>query len=222
MSSERDNTPRTSDELIDLLRRQGVANERVLLAIAATPRDRFISDEQREEAWHNKPLPIGANQTISQPSVVALMTDALRLRGNEHVLEIGTGSGYQAAVLSRLAADVVSVERQVSLAESARAVLARLGIKNVNIVIGDGSQGWPAEEPYDRIIVTAASPTVPQPLLGQLIDDGGLLVIPVGTPDEQELVLIERTGARYTRHALGPVRFVPLVGKFGWEIEGSG
>jgi protein-L-isoaspartate(D-aspartate) O-methyltransferase len=147
------------------------------------------------------------------------MTEALALTGTEHVLEIGTGSGYQAAILSRLAADVISVERQISLAESARDRLATLGAKNVRVVIGDGSLGWSAEEPYDRIIVTAASPTVPQPLLAQLNDKHGLLVIPVGTPDEQELVLVERTGTHYTRKALGPVRFVPLVGKHGWEID---
>jgi protein-L-isoaspartate(D-aspartate) O-methyltransferase len=220
MPTDRDSTPSTSAELIELLRRQGIANERVLQAIAATPRDRFVPPELLPEAWHNKPLPIGLEQTISQPSVVALMTDALDLSGNEHVLEIGTGSGYQAAVLSHLAADIVTVERQISLAESARERLAALGIRNVRVVIGDGSQGWTTEEPYDRIIVTAASPSLPQPLLAQLNDDGGRLVIPVGTPDEQELVFIERRGPTYARHPLGPVRFVPLVGKFGWEIDG--
>ncbi len=164
------------------------------------------------------PLPIGAGQTISQPLIVGLMTQALALRGSERVLEIGTGSGYQAAVLSRLAAHVVSVERLAPLAERARRILARLGYHNVEVHVGNGSLGWPQGAPYDAIIVTAGAPHVPPALLGQLAD-GGRLVIPVGSRTMQDLLLVTRAGATTHTQNLGPVRFVPLIGEQGWPDE---
>lgn len=204
--------------LLAELRREGVHDERVLEAIRAVPREAFIPPEHREQAYCNVPLPIGAGQTISQPLIIGLMTQALALRGSERVLEIGTGSGYQAAVLSRLAAHVVSVERLAPLAERARRILARLGYHNVEVHVGNGSLGWPQGAPYDAIIVTAGAPHVPPALLGQLAD-GGRLVIPVGSRTMQDLLLVTRAGATTHTQNLGPVRFVPLIGEQGWPDE---
>ena len=201
------------------LRRQGICDERVLAAIGRVPRDRFVPEAERGEAWANVALPIGAGQTISQPFVVALMTEALALRGPERVLEVGTGSGYQTAILAELAAEVVSVERHPELATEAEPTLRQLGYHNVAIHVGDGTTGWPDAAPYDRIIVTAAGPRVPPPLLAQLHEDGGRLVIPVGEPDDQQLVVVERQGDRTRERRLGPVRFVPLIGRAGWAAR---
>jgi protein-L-isoaspartate(D-aspartate) O-methyltransferase len=193
------------DGLLAELRRQ-IRDERVLDAIAAVPRDRFVPPERRDEAWENKPLPIGGGQTISQPLVVARMCELLALRGTETVLDVGTGSGYHAAVLARLARRVISIERLPDLAERARAVLGDA----VEVVVGDGARGHAAGAPYDAINVAAASAAgVPQALEAQLAD-GGRLVLPVADAG-QRLVLVTRAGNRLVREALEEVRFVPLV-----------
>ena len=202
--------------LLTVLRGQGIRDERVLAAMSRVPRERFVTEHLRDRAWENHALPIGADQTISQPFVVALMTEALGLRGHERVLEIGTGSGYQTALLADLAAEVVSIERHAVLAASATALLAELGYGNVTVHVGDGSLGWPSGAPYARIIVTAAAPGVPAPLVAQLNPNGGRLVLPVGTETDQELLAVIRDGERITEQSLGPVRFVPLIGQAGW------
>ncbi len=204
--------------LVAELRREGVHDERVLAAIGAVPREEFVPPEHRPLAYRNAPLPIGAGQTISQPLVVGLMTQALALTGTERVLEVGTGSGYQAAVLSRLAAEIISVERFPELAERARAVLARLGCANVTVHVSNGSLGWPAGAPYGAIMVTAGAPEVPEALVAQL-GAGSRLVIPVGDRASQELVLVTRQDAATRTQRLGPVRFVPLVGEEGWPPD---
>ena len=205
--------------LLAELRRQGIRDERVLGALGRVPRDRFVPEEHRAEAWANAALPIGAGQTISQPFVVALMTEALALRGPERVLEIGTGSGYQTAILAELAAEVVSVERHAELAAGAERLLRELGYRNVAVHVGDGTTGWADAAPYDRIIVTAAGPRVPPPLLAQLRADGGRMVIPVGEPHDQHLVAVDRDGDQTRETTLGPVRFVPLIGRAGWAAR---
>ena len=192
-----------------------VKDPRVLEAVARVPRDQFVPEELRLFAYENRPLPIGYGQTISQPLIVALMTEALLLTGGEKVLEVGCGSGYQAALLSLLAAEVITVERIAPLAERAARTLAELGYANVHVNVAGETLGWPQDAPYDAIIVTAASPEVPRELLDQLAR-GGRLVIPVGGRDLQELVRIVKTPEGALRHNLGPCRFVPLVGKGAW------
>lgn len=192
-----------------------ISDRRVLEAMAQVPRERFVPEELRPFAYDNRPLSIGYGQTISQPLIVAMMTQALQLIGSERVLEVGTGSGYQAAVLSLLAMEVVTVERVAPLAERAAAVLAELGYHNVEVRIAGEVLGWPEAGPYDGIIVTAAAPEVPRELLEQLAL-GGRLVIPVGSRDLQELVRITKTPQGAIRHNLGPCRFVPLVGRSAW------
>jgi protein-L-isoaspartate(D-aspartate) O-methyltransferase len=211
---------RDAGELILELRRHGVHDERLLATLARVPRDRFVPPEFRADAWANAALPIGAGQTISQPFVVAMMTASLALRRGHRVLEIGTGSGYQTAILCELVGQngqVVSIERHAGLAAAAAARLAGLGYRNAEIRVGDGSLGWPESAPYDRIMVTAAGPNVPAALFEQLAPDGGRLVMPIGRHDDaQELLLIERRGVELRRRSLGPVRFVPLIGRAGW------
>ena len=175
-----------------------------------------MPESQQRQAWDNVALPIGAGQTISQPYIVALMSQALHLEGGERVLEIGTGSGYQAAVMAFLAARVVSIERHAVLARGAESLLHELGFTNVDIHIGDGTLGWPDDAPYDGILITAAAPKVPERLLEQLNPNMGRLVIPVGTLEDQRLVAYERHGDRLSERDLGPVRFVPLVGRGAW------
>jgi protein-L-isoaspartate(D-aspartate) O-methyltransferase len=204
--------------LLRELNQLGVRNRRVLTALATVPREAFVPEHLRGQAWENRALPIGEEQTISQPLIVALMTQALQLHGDEKVLEIGTGSGYQAAVLAELARSVVTVERYSVLAERARTVLSNLNYDNVKIVVGDGTLGWPADAPYDRIIVTAAAPHLPGPLHEQLSDSrDARIVIPIGTARDQDLIVFERDGDRLREINLGPVRFVPLIGEFGWQ-----
>lgn len=199
--------------------RNSISDAAVLRAMERVPREHFVLPEHRDVAYEDIPLPIGAGQTISQPFIVALMTEALRLTGTEKVLEIGTGSGYQAAILGRLAAKVVTVERFPDLAEKAAETLRELGITNVDVHLARESLGWPQDAPYDAIIVTAAAPRVPQRLLDQL-KDGGRIVIPVGTRWDQELVVVTKSGDCITRASLGGCRFVPLIGSEAWPEEG--
>jgi protein-L-isoaspartate(D-aspartate) O-methyltransferase len=199
---------------------RGVRDARVLETMRAVPRHQFVPPYQAEAAYRDTPLAIGQGQTISQPYIVALMTELLELKGDERVLEVGTGSGYQAAILSRLAAEVISVERFPSLAQEARERLARLGYENVRVEVGDGTLGWPQDAPYDAIIVTAASPEMPEPLPGQLAD-GGRLVAPVGPRWAQHLVRVRREGGRFKRETSIGVAFVPLIGTHGWQERGE-
>jgi len=198
------------------LARRGIRDKRVLDAMCQVPRHLFIPEDMRGLAYSDGPLPIGHGQTISQPYIVALMTELLELTGQEKVLEIGTGSGYQAAILSRLASQVYTIERHAALARQAERVLAQLGYDNVIVTVSDGTLGWPEHSPYEAIMVTAAAPDVPQPLLDQLAD-GGRLVTPVGTRWSQSLVKVKRQGGLLMREQLTPVAFVPLVGKHGWR-----
>lgn len=201
----------------DQIRRRGVTDERLLDALSRVPRERFVPSDVRSLAYRDRALAIGAGQTISQPYMVAAMTEALGLRGDERVLEVGTGSGYQAALLAHLARDVCTVERHQDLARRAGSILHELGLHNVHQRVGDGSLGWPEQAPFQGILVTAASPAAPPALLEQLDPDGGRLVIPLGDHDLQELVRITRTGTSYTREDLMGCRFVPLVGEQGWD-----
>ena len=200
------------------LRPRHIRDERVLAALMHVPRHVFVPPTLRERAYADMALPIEANQTISQPFIVALMAEGLGLRGNERVLEIGTGSGYAAAILAQLAAHVTTVERHPTLAATARRVLDELEYTNITVLDGDGSLGWPAAAPYDAISVPAGAPDVPPALLAQLAD-GGRLLIPVGPPDDQRLLRIVRRGDEWQRTEWGAVRFVPLIGAAGWDDD---
>jgi protein-L-isoaspartate(D-aspartate) O-methyltransferase len=189
---------------------RGITNRQVLKAMAAVPRHEFVPENVRKQAYADHPLPIGHNQTISQPYIVAFMTEQLDLKPTDRVLEIGTGSGYQAAVLSPLVADVYTIEIVEPLARRAEADLKRLGYKNVNVRAGDGYKGWVEAAPFDAIIVTCAPDHVPQPLVDQL-REGGRMVIPVGEWYDQKLYLLKKKGNRVERNAVLPVRFVPMT-----------
>lgn len=195
---------------------RGIQDRRVITAFLAVPRERFVPAEQRHRAYEDTALPIEHGQTISQPYVVAWMAEALALSPTSRVLEVGTGSGYGAAILGELAAEVVTIERLAPLAEQARARLAELGYENVTVEIGDGTLGHPPRSPYDGIAVTAAGPTVPEALLAQLAP-GGCLVMPVGSLFAQQMVRLRRVGERFTREELGAVAFVPLIGSQGFR-----
>lgn len=195
-----------------------IRSRRVLEAMEKVPRHRFVPEEFQDIAYEDRPIAIGQSQTISQPFVVALMTQLLNLKEEEIVLEIGTGSGYQAAILAQLAKHVYTVERHKSLAERAAAVLQVLGYDNVTVRNADGSAGWAKHAPYQGIIVTAAAPDIPQPLLDQLAQ-GGRLVIPVGGVRGQQLELWKRKGPKFTHESIVPVAFVPLRGDHGWERD---
>jgi protein-L-isoaspartate(D-aspartate) O-methyltransferase len=198
---------------------RGVKDHRVLEAMRKVPRHLFVGATQRMSAYEDHPLPIGEGQTISQPFMVAMMTEALLLEGKESVLEIGTGSGYQTAILAELAARVYSIERIPSLTGKARTVLDSLGYKNILVKLSDGTVGWQEYAPYDRILVTAGAPQVPGPLLEQLAP-GGILVIPVGPNSIQELVRIrKKENGSTVEEKMGGCVFVRLVGKHGWEAD---
>ena len=194
----------------DQIERRGVTDQRVLGAMADVPRHLFVPDAMRDKAYEDSPLPIGEGQTISQPYIVALMTSLLELKPGDRVLEIGTGSGYQAAVLSHLVKDVYSMEILAPLAASAEKHLAETGCRNVHVRVGDGYKGWPEEAPFDAVIVTAAPEQVPQPLIDQL-RVGGRMVIPVGN-FFQNLLLLTKTAEGIERRTILPVRFVPMTG----------
>ena len=197
------------------LARRGIKAKRVLDAMRQVPRHLFVPKDMRGLAYCDGPLPIGHGQTISQPYIVALMTELLELTGQEKVLEIGTGSGYQAAILSRLVHQVYSIERHTVLIEQAEEVLAQLGYDNVVVKVGDGTLGWPEHSPFEAIIITAAAPDVPRPLIDQLAD-GGRLVAPVGSRWSQALVKVKSQGGLLVRERLTAVAFVPLIGEHGW------
>jgi protein-L-isoaspartate(D-aspartate) O-methyltransferase len=200
---------------------RGIRHPTVLRAMATVPRERFVPELDAPDAYEDSALPIGHAQTISQPYVVALMLEAIAPESTDRVLEIGTGSGYATAVLAEVVAEVYTVERLGTLAAAARTRLAELGYRNVHVLEGDGTLGWPEHAPYDGIVVTAGGPDVPAPLLPQL-RVGAHLVVPVGsTPRSQELVRVTRRAAdEYARESLGPVTFVPLIGEAGWPEPG--
>ncbi len=193
---------------------QSITNPRVLAAMERVPRHEFVPEELRAYAYHDGPLPIGHEQTISQPFIVAFMTEALEPRTTDRVLEIGTGSGYQAAVLSELVAEVYTIEIIEPLARRAEGDLRRLGYTNIHVRVGDGYQGWPEKAPFDAIIVTCAPENVPQPLINQLAD-GGRMIVPVGERGIQNLVRLRKHGAKLDQQAVLPVRFVPMTGEAG-------
>ena len=195
---------------------RGIKDLRVLEAMEKVPRDRFVEDALVGEAYNDHPLPIGHKQTISQPYIVALMTEGLALKGDEKVLEIGTGSGYQTAILAELAYKVYTVERIRALMIGARSILAELNYNNILFKAFDGTLGWKEYEPYDAIIVTAGSPKLPQPLLDQLAE-GGRLIIPTGDRSSQDLIKVTKRKGKYIQKNLGGCRFVNLIGVHGWN-----
>jgi protein-L-isoaspartate(D-aspartate) O-methyltransferase len=208
---------RARERMVDeQLTRRGIADARVLEAMRRIPRHRFVEEGLAHSAYEDHPLPIGEGQTISQPYIVALMTSLLELTGQEKVLEVGTGSGYQTAVLGALARRVCSIERLPRLAERARNLLESLGVSNVWIRVGNGALGWPDEAPFDRILVAAGGPTVPPPLVEQLAE-GGRMILPVGSAEDQVLTVVERTGGEVRSRQVGECKFVKLVGKYAWE-----
>ena len=214
--AEHDRTAAARDRMVDEVAGRGVTDARVLAAMRKVPRHRFVEEALRDRAYGDYPLPIGEGQTISQPYIVARMTELLRLSGLEKVLEVGTGSGYQAAVLGQCAARVCTVERLPRLAARARQTLEELGYSNVWGRTANGTFGWPDQAPFDRILVAAGGPAVPPPLFEQLAE-GGLMVMPVGGPDTQRLQLIEKVrGEMRVTEDSGCV-FVPLIGKYAWQ-----
>jgi protein-L-isoaspartate(D-aspartate) O-methyltransferase len=198
------------------IRKRGIKDERVLRTMETVPRHEFVLPQSMGLAYSDEPLGIGGGQTISQPYIVAAMTAALQLSGSERILDIGTGSGYQAAVLSLLSREIYSVEFRAELARTASERLQRLGFGNVHVHTGDGSQGLKEFAPYDAILVAAAAPSLPEPLLDQLAD-GGRLIAPIGTEDHQQLFLVTRHGSTYATELREPCRFVPLLGRHGWR-----
>jgi protein-L-isoaspartate(D-aspartate) O-methyltransferase len=197
------------------LRRRGISDERVLRAMGEVPREEFVPERYRSRAYSDSALPIGEGQTISQPWIVAAIAQALELHGEERVLEIGTGSGYSTAVLARLAAHVLSVERHRVLADEAGAALASLDVENVELVVGDGSRGVPERAPFEAIAIHATAPAAPRALLGQL-SEGGRLVVPIAAEEADMLTAFRRHGEELSTRVIGPCRFVPLVGEEGF------
>ena len=195
---------------------RGITDQRVLAAFYKVEREKFVPSEVRNNAYEDFPLSIGEGQTISQPYMVALMTQSLELKGDEKILEIGTGSGYQTAILAELARKVYSVERMRALAERARKLLEKLGYSNVKILLGDGTLGWKEFSPYDRILVTAGAREIPQPLTDQL-EEEGIMVIPVGNSYSQDLRVVRKRKNRIKTARVEKCVFVPLIGKYGWD-----
>lgn len=202
--------------LVETLRENGINDMAVLRAFEQTPRHLFVPSGIRHRAYEDSALPIGSGQTISQPTVHARYLQLLQLTGTETVLEVGTGSGYQTVLLAHLAARVFSIELVPELLETAREAIAASGVRNVSLMLGDGTLGWREHAPYDAILVSAAAPEVPRPLLEQLAD-GGKLIAPLGSMDEQMLVMVTRRGEIVERRDIAPVRFVPLWGTHGWS-----
>lgn len=202
--------------LVETLQDRGVRDLAVLKAFEATPRHLFVPTGVRHRAYEDSALPIGSGQTISQPSIHARYLELLKLTGHEKVLEVGTGSGYQTVLLAHLAAQVFSIERIPALLDGARDSIAKAGVRNVSILLGDGTLGWREYSPYDAILVSAAAPSAPQPLLDQL-SEGGRLLIPLGGQDVQTLVVITKQHGAFKREDILPVRFVPLLGAHGWH-----
>jgi len=204
--------------LVEQLRTRGIQDLAVLRAVGETPRHLFVPEAVRHRAYEDSPLPIGQGQTISQPYTQALHLEALQLGGRERVLEVGTGSGYQTALLAQLAGVVVSVERIAALAAEARRALAAAGVESVTVLVGDGSLGWAPLAPYDAIVVAAAGPEIPAPLVNQLADPGRL-IIPVDGPQGQEVWRVHKSGGQVRRERLGEARFVPLIGQLGFRDD---
>jgi protein-L-isoaspartate(D-aspartate) O-methyltransferase len=202
------------------LKPRGIKSEEVLSAFMSVPRHRFVGAALRHSAYADHPLPIGEGQTISQPYMVALMTQCLGLRPSDRVLEIGTGSGYQTAILATMAAHVFTVERIPSLTKKAEEILGELGYNNVRFLVGDGTTGWPEEAPFDGIVVTAGAPRIPEPLVEQLAE-GGRLVIPVGGGWSQDLTVVRKVEGRVEENYVCGCVFVPLLGEFGWKGNDS-
>lgn len=197
---------------------RGIKDERVLAAMRKVPRHLFVDELMQHRAYDDMALPIGEDQTISQPYMVAVMTELLELKGDEKVLEIGTGSGYQAAVLAEISFSVFTIERKAVLAERAEERIHALGYDNVQVRVGDGTLGWPEEAPFDRIIITAGSPQIPQPLIEQL-SDGGIIEAPVGDRFSQQLVIARKLKGSLSEQLHTPCMFVPLIGEYGWGGE---
>ncbi|HEX7977993.1 MAG TPA: protein-L-isoaspartate(D-aspartate) O-methyltransferase [Gemmatimonadaceae bacterium] len=204
--------------LVETLREKGIKDLAVLRAFDLTPRHAFVPTGVRHRAYEDAPLPIGSGQTISQPSIHARYLEMLELKGQERVLEIGTGSGYQTVLLSHLVAQVFTIERIAALYTIARENIARAGATNVSMLLGDGTVGWRQYSPYDAILVSAGGPTIPQPLVDQLAE-GGRMIVPVGGRDEQVLKLVVKRGGEVRISDVAPVRFVPLFGTHGWEQQ---
>jgi protein-L-isoaspartate(D-aspartate) O-methyltransferase len=198
------------------IEKRGIKDPRLLSAMRKIPRHLFIPEHQRDRAYDDCPLPIGENQTISQPYIVALMTAHLELTGSEKVLELGTGSGYQAAILCELAETVITIERIGKLARRAEKLLTHIGYTNFQVIVGDGTEGFPPEAPYDRVMITAATPEIPHPVVEQ-IQEGGIVVAPVGMQFEQDLLKGVKNGGALKKKYLGGCRFVKLVGKYGFK-----
>jgi len=216
MPESNDFAPQRAEMIEKQLRRRGIEDRAVLAAMFAVPRHEFLPKELRSRAYEDNALPIGSGQTISQPYIVAAMTSALRVQPTDRALEIGTGTGYQAAVLSVLAREVFTIERRPELASAASQRLACLGYHNAHVHCGDGTLGLPEFAPFDAMLVAAAAPAAPQPLLAQLAE-GGRMIIPVGDEDNQELQLIEKHSGAFSTKTLEGCRFVPLVGHHGWQ-----
>lgn len=202
--------------LVDTLREKGIRDMAVLRAVEQTPRHQFVPTGIRHRAYEDSALPIGNGQTISQPSIHARYLELLRLTGRERVLEVGTGSGYQTVLLSHLVEQVFSIERIPALFQMAREAIQRAGARNVSLLLGDGTVGWREYAPYDAILVSAASPNAPTPLVDQLAE-GGRMLIPIGTMEEQTLYMYEKRDGVVQAREIGPVRFVPLLGMHGWD-----
>jgi len=202
--------------LVEAIRMKGINDLAVLRAFEMTPRHLFVPTGLWQKAYEDAPLPIGSGQTISQPSIHAKYLELIQLKGTEKVLEVGTGSGYQTVLLAHLVEQVFSIERIGNLLQQAKQNIAHAGVHNVSLLLGDGTVGWRAHAPYDAILVSAASPSVPQPLVEQLAE-GGKLVIPLGGMEEQDLIMFTRRGTELVRENILPVRFVPLLGTYGWR-----